>query len=449
MLEIVYKGVNNMEGLYENIISGKDKISVVGLGYVGIQLAVEFGKRIDVIGFDINNKKVQDYKKGIDPTNEVDRGDLAKASILFTADEAMLKKARFHIVAVPTPVNRDKTPDLGPIKSATQAVARNLNADSVIVYESTVYPGLVEEICIPILERVSGLKCGVDFKVGYSPERITPGDKTHSITNVVKIVSGIDEETLDLVAKVYSIIITGEKLYRAESIKVAEAAKVIENTQRDLIIALMNEFSIIFNKLGLDTKAVLSAAATKWNFIPLSPGIVGGHCIGVDPYYLAYKAEEIGCHPQLILAGRMVNDGAGKYIAENTIKQIVKAHKQISGCEVLVVGFSYKEDVPDIRNTKVIDIVNELKEYDVKVQVADCIVNQEEVFEQYGFRLSDFNNANNIDAIIYAVPHEQYRDIPLGELMKKFRDETGVLIDIKGTYSKSEAEKNGFLYWSL
>jgi len=448
MTEIVYKGVNNM-GLCENIISGKDKISVVGLGYVGIQLAVEFGKRVGVIGFDINNKKVQDYKKGIDTTNEVDREDLAKASILFTTDEAMLQKAQFHIVAVPTPVNRDKTPDLRPIKSATQIVARNLTIGSIIVYESTVYPGLVEEVCIPILERESGLRCGVDFKVGYSPERITPGDKSHSITNVVKIVSGIDEEALDVIAKVYSIIITDEKLYRAESIKVAEAAKVIENTQRDLLIALMNEFSIIFNKLGIDTKAVLRAAATKWNFISLSPGIVGGHCIGVDPYYLAYKAEEIGCHPQLILAGRRVNDGVGKYIAENTIKQLVKAHKQISECKVLVVGFSYKEDVPDIRNTKVIDIVNELKEYGVKVQVADYIVNQDEVFEEYGFKLSDFNKSNNIDAIIYAVPHEQYRDIPLEALKKKFKDENGVLIDIKGTYSKSEVEKNGFLYWSL
>ena len=448
MTEIVYKGVNNM-GLCENIISGKDKISVVGLGYVGIQLAVEFGKRVGVIGFDINNKKVQDYKKGIDTTNEVDREDLAKASILFTTDEAMLQKAQFHIVAVPTPVNRDKTPDLRPIKSATQIVARNLTIGSIIVYESTVYPGLVEEVCIPILERESGLRCGVDFKVGYSPERITPGDKSHSITNVVKIVSGIDEEALDVIAKVYSIIITDEKLYRAESIKVAEAAKVIENTQRDLLIALMNEFSIIFNKLGIDTKAVLRAAATKWNFISLSPGIVGGHCIGVDPYYLAYKAEEIGCHPQLILAGRRVNDGVGKYIAENTIKQLVKAHKQISECKVLVVGFSYKEDVPDIRNTKVIDIVNELKEYGVKVQVADYIVNQDEVFEEYGFKLSDFNKTNNIDAIIYAVPHEQYRDIPLEALKKKFKDENGVLIDIKGTYSKSEVEKNGFLYWSL
>ncbi len=438
-----------MEGLYENIISGRDKISVVGLGYVGIQLAVQFGKRVGVIGFDISAKKVQAYKKGLDPTNELDKEDLAKADILFTTDESMLKEAQFHIVAVPTPVNRDKTPDLGPIKSATQTVARNLNIGCVIVYESTVYPGLVEEVCIPILEKESGLKCGSDFKVGYSPERITPGDKSHSITNVIKIVSGMDEETLELVAKVYSIIIAGEKLYRAESIKVAEAAKVIENTQRDLIIALMNEFSIIFNKLGLDTKAVLSAAATKWNFISLSPGIVGGHCIGVDPYYLAYKAEEIGCHPQLILAGRMVNDGAGKYIAENTIKQIVKARKQISGCEVLIVGFSYKEDVPDIRNTKVIDIVNELKEYDVKVRVADCIVDQDEVFEQYGFRLSDFNMTNNVDAIIYAVPHMQYRDIPLKELMMKFRDETGVLIDVKGTYSKREAENNGFLYWSL
>ncbi|MBK1812710.1 nucleotide sugar dehydrogenase [Clostridium sp. YIM B02505] len=435
--------------LYKDIIAGKEKISVVGLGYVGIQLAVEFGKKVSVIGFDINNKKIQDYKKGIDPTNEVHKEDLGKANILFTNDETLLQKAKFHIVAVPTPVNRDKTPDLVPMKSATEAVARNLNEGSVIVYESTVYPGLVEEVCIPILERESGLKCGVDFKVGYSPERITPGDKSHSIINVVKIISGIDEEALDLIAKVYNIIIADENIYRAESIKVAEAAKVTENTQRDLIIALMNELSIIFNKMEIDTKAVLRAAATKWNFISMNPGIVGGHCIGVDPYYLAYKAEEIGYHPQLILAGRRINDGTSKFIAENTIKQLIKAQKQIRGCKILVVGFSYKEDVPDIRNTKVVDIINELREYGAEIQVADYIVDQDEVFEEYGLKISDFEKANNIDAVIYAVPHQQYRDTPLEKLKKVFKDGNGILIDIKGNYHKSEAENNGLLYWSL
>lgn len=447
MLQVKIGGINL--SLYENIILGKDRISIIGLGYVGIQLAVEFGKKVNVIGFDINDKKVQNYKKGLDSTNEVSKEDLLQSKILFTSEESMLQKAQFHIIAVPTPVNRDKTPDLKPIISATQIMGRNLNIGSVIVYESTVYPGLIEEICMPIIEKESGLKSGIDFKVGYSPERITPGDKVHSLINIVKIVSAIDAQALDIISKVYSIIINSENIYKAESIKIAESAKVIENTQRDLLIALMNEFSIIFNRLGVETKLVLKAASTKWNFVSLSPGIVGGHCIGVDPYYLAHKAEEIGYHPQLICAGRRINESIGKYIADNTIKQLVKADKQIKRCKVLVLGFSYKENVPDIRNTKVVDIISELKEYGVQVHVTDIIANAEDVFEEYGIELDEFDEINEIDAVIYAVPHHGYSNICLEELKKKFKNEISILIDVRGMYDKSEAEKNGFLYWSL
>lgn len=333
------------------------KISVIGLGYVGMPLAIAFAKKSTVIGFDINNKKIEMYKKGIDITNEVGDEAVKNSTVEFTCDEIRLREADFHIVAVPTPTNDDKTPDLRPVIGASRVVGRNLTKGSIVVYESTVYPGVTEEVCIPILEEESGLKCGQDFKVGYSPERINPGDKIHRLENIVKIVSGMDEETLDIVAKVYELVIEAG-VYRAESIKVAEAAKVIENSQRDVNIAFVNELSIIFDKMGIDTKAVIKAAGSKWNFMKFNPGLVGGHCIGVDPYYLIHRAKELGVESRIIAAGRAVNDGMAKHVAENTVKSLIKANKRVKGAKVAVLGITFKQDCSDTRNTKVIDIVN-------------------------------------------------------------------------------------------
>ena len=348
-----------MNRLYERIVERKEKISLVGLGYVGMPIAVAFAKSADVIGFDLNREKVEVYKSGVDPTNEVGNDVIKATTVDFTSDESRLKEARFHIVAVPTPVNADHTPDLRSVESASEIVGRNLTKGSIVVYESTVYPGVTEDICVPILESQSGLVCGKDFKVGYSPERINPGDKVHRLETVVKIVSGMDEETLETVAKVYSLVALAG-VHKAESIKVAEAAKVIENSQRDINIAFMNELSIIFHKLGIDTKAVLEAAGTKWNFLRFAPGLVGGHCIGVDPYYLTYKAEEIGYHSQVILSGRRINDSMGQYVTESLIKLMAKNGIQISGAKVAVLGLTFKENCPDTRNSKVVDIISEL-----------------------------------------------------------------------------------------
>ena len=342
--------------LYDKLIHREEKLSLIGLGYVGMPIAVAFAKKVDVIGFDLNKQKIDLYKNGIDPTHEVGDEAISKTSVHFTADETMLREAKFHIVAVPTPVNDDHTPDLRPIEGASTVLGRNLTKGSVVVFESTVYPGVTEDVCVPILERESGLKCGTDFKIGYSPERINPGDKVHRLETITKIVSGMDEETLECVAKVYELVVEAG-VYRAESIKVAEAAKVIENSQRDINIAFMNELSVIFNKMDIDTKAVLEAAGTKWNFLKFYPGLVGGHCIGVDPYYLTYKAEMLGYHSQVILAGRRINDDMGKYVAENCVKMLIKADKAVKGAKVAILGFTFKENCPDTRNTKVIDIV--------------------------------------------------------------------------------------------
>jgi UDP-N-acetyl-D-galactosamine dehydrogenase len=361
-----------MRNLYEKIANRKEKISLIGLGYVGLPIAVAFAKKVKVIGFDTNQHKIGLYKLGFDPTKEVGNTAITNCTVEFTTDEKKLHEARFHIVAVPTPVNADHTPDLSALKSASQTLGRNLNKGSIVVYESTVYPGVTEDVCVPILEKVSGLKCGQDFKVGYSPERINPGDKVHRFNNIVKVVSGMDEETLETIAKVYELVVEAG-VYRAESIRVAEAAKVIENSQRDINIAFMNELSIIFNKMGIDTKAVLEAAATKWNFLKFYPGLVGGHCIGVDPYYLTYKAEQLGYHSQVILSGRKINDNMGKYVAENTVKKMIQANKQINGSEVAIFGVTFKENCPDVRNTKVVDVIKELEEYGVKVKVVDKV----------------------------------------------------------------------------
>lgn len=434
--------------LYEKIISRKECISVIGLGYVGLPIAVEFSKKVKVIGFDINAEKIDNYKRGIDATNEVGNDSLLSCSIDFTSNDGELKRAKFHIVAVPTPINTDKTPNLACIKSACEILGKNLEKGSIVVFESTVYPGVTEDICINLLEHYSGLICGEDFKIGYSPERINPGDREHSITKNMKVVSGIDEEALDEIAKVYGIIVDAG-IYKAKSIKIAEAAKVIENAQRDINIAFMNELAIIFNKMGIDTREVIEAASTKWNFLKFTPGLVGGHCIGVDPYYLTYKAEQMGYIPQVILSGRRINDSIGKFIGENTVKLMVRADKSIKSSNVMILGFSFKENIPDCRNTKVIDIVSELCEYGINVHVADYIVDKNEAKALYGINIRNFDEIENVDAIIIAVPHERYKNLELTNLKRKYKNSPCLLIDVKGNYSIEELEKNDYLYWRL
>lgn len=437
--------------LYEKLVSGDEKLALVGLGYVGMPIAVAFSKRVKVVGFDLNAKKIELYKNGIDPTNEVGNDAVKNCAVEFTADESKLKEARFIIVAVPTPVNDDHTPDLTPVESASEIVGRNLTKGSVVVYESTVYPGVTEDICVPILEKESGLKCGTDFKIGYSPERINPGDKVHRLETITKIVSGMDDETLDTVAKTYELVVKAG-VHRAESIKVAEAAKVIENSQRDINIAFMNELSIIFNKMGIDTKSVLEAAGTKWNFLKFYPGLVGGHCIGVDPYYLTYKAEEMGYHSQIILSGRRINDDMGKYVAENTVKNLIKADVPVKNAKVAILGFTFKENCPDTRNTKIIDIYNELREYGITPVIADPAADSDEAKRLYGIEFIDINDIKNCDAVILAVAHEQFKNLGQADFDKMFksgRNEEKVLVDIKGLLSRKEYEKAGYKYWRL
>ena len=436
--------------MYNDLINKKEKLSLIGLGYVGMPVAVAFAKKLDVIGFDINKEKIDLYKKGIDPTNEVGNETIAKTSVFFTSDEKDIAKAKFHIVAVPTPVKEDKTPDLSPLIGASKTLGRNLTKDSIVVYESTVYPGVTEDICVPILEKESGLKCGVDFKVGYSPERINPGDKVHRLETIVKVVSGMDEESLDIIAKVYELVVEAG-VYRAESIKVAEAAKVIENSQRDINIAFMNELSIIFNKLGISTNAVLEAAGTKWNFLKFSPGLVGGHCIGVDPYYLTYKAEQLGYHSQIILSGRRINDNMGKYVAENIVKNLIKAEVQIKDSKVAILGLTFKENCPDIRNTKVVDIIKELKEYGINPLITDPLSDKQEAYREYGLELTDISDICELDALVVAVAHKEYVSMGQKEIEKMFnkKNKTKVLIDIKGILDKKEFEKENYIYWSL
>ncbi|KKY02673.1 UDP-N-acetyl-D-galactosamine dehydrogenase [Paraclostridium benzoelyticum] len=442
--------------LYHKIKDKKENISVIGLGYVGMPLAIAFAKKINVIGFDVNKEKIELYKQGIDVTNEVGNKALKETTALMTSDETKLKEAKFHIIAVPTPINDDKTPDLRPIIGASRVLGRNLTKGSIVVYESTVYPGVTEEVCIPILEEESNLKCGVDFKVGYSPERINPGDKLHRLENITKVVSGMDEESLENIASIYELIIDAG-VHRAESIKVAEAAKVIENSQRDINIAFVNELSMIFNKMEIDTKAVLEASGTKWNFLKFYPGLVGGHCIGVDPYYLTHKAEQIGYHSQVILSGRRINDGMGKYVGESTVKNLIKANKQVKGAKVAILGMTFKENCPDVRNSKVIDIINELKEYGINVFVADPIADENEVKREYGIDLTKFENIKNMDAVIVAVGHKEYMELTLESIKKLYEEKPDslnsedklVLVDVKGIFDKKEAQLKNYLYWRL
>lgn len=436
--------------LYEKIVRREEKISLVGLGYVGMPIAVAFSEQADVIGFDINEEKIACYLRGVDPTHEVGDEGVAGCSVEFTADETRLKEAKFHIVAVPTPVREDHTPDLGPVEGASRILGRNLTKGSIVVYESTVYPGVTEEICVPILEKESGLKCGMDFKIGYSPERINPGDKVHRLETIVKIVSGMDRETLEEIAGVYGLVVKAG-VHRAGSIRVAEAAKVIENSQRDINIAFMNELSIIFNRMGIDTKAVLEAAGTKWNFLNFRPGLVGGHCIGVDPYYLTYRAEQLGYHSQIILSGRRINDDMGKYVAESLIKHLIRADIAVKNARVAILGFTFKENCPDTRNTKVIDIVRELKTYGIEPAISDPQADRTEAERLYGIHFTRQEEIRGMDAVLLAVPHREYKALSLKTLDGFYREEAAgkVLFDIKGMLNKQELEEAGYLYWRL
>lgn len=430
--------------LFDRIVAGEEKISVIGLGYVGLPIAVEFAKKAKVIGFDINCEKVNVLKSGIDFTNEVGDEEISRTTAEFTCDEKKLSEAKFHIIAVPTPVRDDKTPDLRPITSASEILGRNLQKGSVVVYESTVYPGLTEEVCIPILERESGLRCGIDFKVGYSPERINPGDREHRLSNIVKVVSGMDGETLDIVADVYGLVVKAG-VYRAESIMVAEAAKVIENSQRDINIAFMNELSIIFDKMGIDTNAVIDAASTKWNFINFRPGLVGGHCIGVDPYYLTYKADRLGYHSQVILAGRKINDDMGRHVATRTVKNLVNSGVTLAGARVAVLGYTFKENCPDTRNTKVRDIIDELSEYRISTVVCDPVADR-----CSGIPFVPVGEIRDVDAVIIAVAHKEFCDIGFDDLEKMFRNKDKMVItDVKGILDKNEAARRNITYWRL
>ncbi|MBP1971491.1 UDP-N-acetyl-D-galactosamine dehydrogenase [Virgibacillus natechei] len=435
--------------LFTKLQSKEEKIAVIGLGYVGLPLAVEFAKKYKVVGYDVNRDKLDKYLSGVDITDEVGDETVRNTTMEFSSDENDLQASKFHVVAVPTPINTDKTPNLNPVIGASETVGRNLTKGSIVVYESTVYPGTTEEICIPILEKESGLTFGTDFKVGYSPERINPGDKVNTLTRITKIVSGSDEESLEEIAAVYdSIIEVG--VHKAESIKVAEAAKVIENSQRDINIAFMNELSMVFNKMDISTNAVLEAAGTKWNFLKFTPGLVGGHCIGVDPYYFTYKAEQLGYHSQIILSGRKINDDMGKYIASNVIKKMIKAKQGIDGARVGVLGMTFKENVGDVRNTRVIDIINELQEYGVEIVVHDPLADPDAVYDEFNIRLADQEELNELDCVVLAVPHDEYKEMyDLDVLDSMYKDDRKVLIDVKTVFDKRTSESRGYHYWSL
>ncbi|MEQ1654324.1 MAG: nucleotide sugar dehydrogenase [Nitrospira sp.] len=423
-------------------------IAVVGLGYVGLPIAVAFGKQGPVVGFDTNKAKIAELRRGVDRTGEVSSADLKASQVQYTWEPAELKAADFIIVAVPTPINEALQPDFTALQKSSELIGSNLAPGTIVVYESTVYPGATEEVCLPILEKMSGMKAGVDFKIGYSPERINPGDKEHTLEKIIKVVSAQDAESLEIVAKTYETVVKAG-IHRASSIKVAEAAKVIENTQRDLNIALMNELALIFHRLGIDTKSVLEAAGTKWNFLRFSPGLVGGHCIGVDPYYLTAKAESVGYHPQVILSGRRINNGMGKFVAEQTMKLLSRLPRPVNELKVAVLGLTFKENVPDLRNSKVPDIINELLEYGVQVVVHDPIAESEEAVHEYGIKLVDLKQIKDVDGVIVAVAHRSFLEMGLSELLKPLRDQkSGVLIDVKSIFDPSQVPSS-IRYWRL
>lgn len=438
--------------LYEEIAGNRESISLVGLGYVGMPIAVAFAKKgINVIGFDLNKEKIELYKNGVDPTKEVGDDVIKKSTVYFTSNESDLRKAKFHIVAVPTPVNTDHTPDLTPVIGASEIVGRNLTKGSYVVFESTVYPGCTEDICVPILERESNLKCGVDFKVGYSPERINPGDKVHRLENITKIVSGCDEEALQTIKAVYDIVIE-VGTYPVSNIRTAEAVKVVENSQRDINIAFMNELAMAFDKMNIDTNEVVDGMNTKWNALGFRPGLVGGHCIGVDPYYFTYQAEKLGYHSQIILNGRIVNDSMGKFVADAAIKNMIAAGQAPKKSRVAIFGLTFKENCPDTRNSKVDDIIKRLKEYEIKPIVVDPWASARDAMHEYGVTLSDLGDVKDVDCIIVAVAHDEFKAIALEDIKKFFKpcaDEEKVLIDVKGLYNVEELKASGIKYWRL
>lgn len=437
--------------LYEKIIAGKEKIAIVGLGYVGMPIAVAFAKKVKVIGYDLNAAKIELYRQGIDPTKEVGDEGLRLTKVEFTFDETKLREARFIIVAVPTPVNTDHTPDLAPVICASEVIGRNITKGSIIVYESTVYPGCTEDICIPILEKKSGLKCGIDFKVGYSPERINPGDKIHRLENIHKIVSGIDEEALGEIKNIYDLVIE-VGTYPVSNIKTAEAVKVVENSQRDINIAFMNEIAMVFDRMGIDTNEVVDGMNTKWNALGFRPGLVGGHCIGVDPYYFTYEAEKLGYHSQIILNGRIVNDSMGAYIANAAVKQMIAAGQAPKYSKVVIFGLTFKENCPDIRNSKVKDIIKQLKTYGINPVVVDPWANVRDVMDEYGIDLNTMDDVKDADCIIVAVAHKEFKALTLGDIRKFFKesgDDEKVLLDVKGLYNVSDLKTSGMKWWRL
>lgn len=437
--------------LAEKILQQTEKISVIGLGYVGMPIAVSFARKAKVIGYDINKEIINLYKSGVDPTKEVGDIVIKNTTVEFTNDETSLKEAKFHIIAVPTPINDDKTPDLFPVESASKVVGRNLVKGSIVVYESTVYPGVTENICIPILEKESGLSCGIDFKVGYSPERINPGDKIHRLENIKKIVSGMDEESLEEIAKVYGYIIEAG-VHRVSSIKVAEAAKVVENSQRDINIAFMNELAMVFNKMEIDTKEVIEAMQSKWNALGFYPGLVGGHCIGVDPYYFIYEAERLGYHSQIILSGRQINDGMGSYIGDTIIKQLVLSNKKVREAKVVILGITFKENCPDIRNSKVMDIISKLEEFEIKPIVVDPVADIKETKRQHNIDLTDLTEISDADCLVFAVAHNEFKNLSPAQMQgmfKKGNNKDNVIIDVKSILDKREYEAVGYRLWRL
>ena len=437
--------------LYDKIVKGEEQIALIGLGYVGMPIAVAFSKKVNVIGFDLNKAKIDLYKAGIDPTHEVGDEAIQSTTVQFTADEKDLQKAKFHIVAVPTPVNQDHTPDLSPVEGASRILGRNLAKGSIVVYESTVYPGVTEDVCVPILEQESGLKCGVDFKVGYSPERINPGDKIHRLENITKIVSGMDAETLEEIKKIYDLVIE-VGTYPVSSIKTAEAIKVVENSQRDINIAFMNELAMVFDRMGIDTNEVVDGMNTKWNALGFRPGLVGGHCIGVDPYYFTYEAEKLGYHSQIILSGRKVNDAMGAFVADATIRQLVLAGKAPKNAKVVILGLTFKENCPDTRNSKVADIIKRLNEFDITPVVVDPWANPQDAWREYGVSLTKLEDVKDADCVILAVAHSCFKEMPIGMLDKLYKSipqEEKVLIDVKGIYPVNVVNETGIRYWRL
>ena len=437
--------------IYENLINKKDKLAIVGLGYVGMPLAVAFADLVEVIGFDINQRKIKRYQQGIDETEEIGDVMIQSTNVNFTSDENRLQEARFFIVAVPTPVKADKTPELAPVQGACEVIGRHLQSGSIIVFESTVYPGVTEDICVPILEQMSGLTCGKDFGIGYSPERINPGDQVHRVHNIVKIVSGMNDQVLEEIAKVYELVVMAG-VHRAPSIKVAEAAKLVENAQRDINIAFMNELAVVFERMGICTNEVIEAMNTKWNALGFAPGLVGGHCIGIDPYYFIYEASKKNYHSPIISAGRKINNDMGNFIADITIKHMIKANKRVKDSKVCILGITFKENCPDIRNTRVMDIITRLQEFGVNTLVVDPVANSQDLRNEYGVELVSLDAVRDVDCVIVAVAHERFRNMEINEydrLFKKDNEERNVFIDVKSIMNKNIMESRGYSYWSL